>query len=277
MGFSFRMLGPSLCLLFFPLSISALNLFESSVRCASNDTACNDTTECSFLYEGKSQTHLMFTEPGVNITFSINEVSNVSECQVRILAVGGGGYAFHDDMFGDGGGGGGSGYIKYYTQTISGNKTEISVIVGDHDEASTININTGDGDTLAAQAGHSGNEEQGGDGYSGGGDVGHENGGSNGSNGQGAIGGSGTGEDISSYTFQNFQLSPGSGGEYHRDFFGHFYGAGGGGILVDGAGPGKKNRGGLLWSHGQGYGGGGNYGDQSDYFGHSGVIILEII
>ena len=38
---SLRMLGPSLCLLFFPVSISSLNVIESPLLCASNNTACD--------------------------------------------------------------------------------------------------------------------------------------------------------------------------------------------------------------------------------------------
>ena len=93
-------------------------------------------------------------------------------------------------------------------------------------------------------------------------------------------GGRGTGEDITSYELQNYQLvSAGAGGQYYpNDVYNH--GGGGGGVLVDGAGPDveeENKRGETLWSHGQGYGGGGTFHSSSDRYGHSGVIILEIV
>merc|ERR1712025_1292340 len=107
---------------------------------------------------------------------------------------------------------------------------EISLIVGDSDKASTININTVG--TLVASAGHRGTSFGGGDGYSGGGGYGSCNGGSDGGDGECSDGGFGTGEDITSYTFQNYRLSPGAGGEYSHNNI-DCYGGGGGGVLVD--------------------------------------------
>merc|ERR1712013_857710 len=98
------------------------------------------------------------------------------------------------------GGGGGSGYIKYYNEAIRGSQIKIDLTVGDHTEASTIIINPGD-TTVVAAAGHGGWDIDGGDGYSGGGGYGN--------------GGSGTGEDITSYRLQNYQLSPGAGGQFY--------------------------------------------------------------
>ena len=228
--------------------------------CVTGPRNCDGPTDCSFLYDGTSQTHLMFTQPGVNITLSASRPF-IAECQLRVLAVGGGG-----DGYESGGyysiGGGGSGYIQYHTQPIL-SETVISLTVGGHGEGSTININNGD--NLVASAGHRGRDgASGGAGYSGGGGgPGRCNGGSDGGDGE-CYGGSGTGEDITTYTLQNYQLSPGTGGQHYYD--GIFYGGGGGGgVLVDGAGPSDDRT-------GQGYGGGGTLAS-----GNSGVIILEII
>ena len=72
--------------------------------------------------------------------------------------------------------------------------------------------------------------------------------GGDGEEGYSAPGGNGAGEDISDYnTFLAFSLSPGAGGQY----VGNLYGGGGGGVLINGAGPVASI------NHGQGYGGGG--------------------
>jgi len=233
--------------------------------CVTGPRHCDGPGLCQFLYDGKTETHLMFTEPGVNISFSTTSGSFFTECQLRVLAVGGGAKGGY--------GGGGSGYIQYHTQTISDSKTQIIVVVGDHDQASTINIDNGD--TVVAAAG------RGVDGYSGGG-GGKESydgcyGGSAGGDGECSNGGSGTGEDITSYTLQNYQLSAGSGGHYYCNADRTYcYGGGGGGVLVNGAGPGD-NRGGASWSDGEGYGGGGTFNRDTDSDGLSGFIILEIV
>merc|ERR1719334_143838 len=237
---------------------SLLPPIQDCPTCVTGPRQCED---CSFLYEGKNLTQMMFTEPGINISLSTNGLSSIfSECQLRVLAVGGGGYGSH--------GGGGSGYIHYYTQTLSDSPTQISLRVGDCDEASTININTGN--TLVAAAG----QRDGGAGYSGGGGNGACEGGSDGGAGECGNGGSGTGEDVTSYILQNYQLSPGAGAQYHYSG-GYYWGGGGGGVLVNGAGPGveeRNNKERAQWSDGQGYGGGGTI-----YSGASGVIIVEII
>ena len=106
-----------------------------------------------------------------------------------------------------------------------------------------------------AAPGHPGEYYDGGDGYSGGGGYGGCDGGSGGGDGV-CWGGRGTGEDITSYELQNYQLSAGAGGQYYpNDVYDH--GGGGGGVLVDGAGPDveeKSKKRGTLWTHGQGYG-----------------------
>ena len=55
---------------------------------------------------GTKQTHMMFTEPGVRVDVNIGV--SISKCQLRMLAVGGGGEGLNC--------GGGSGYIQYVKQ-----------------------------------------------------------------------------------------------------------------------------------------------------------------
>ena len=91
------------------------------------------------------------------------------------------------------------------------------------------------------------------------------NGGFNGRDGECQSGGRGTGENISSYYFENYKLSFGMGGEFyiHYTQFGEEYsGGGGGGVLINGQGPGKRvkeNKVGVKEYRGEGFGGGGNY------------------
>ena len=117
-------------------------------------------------------------------------------------------------------------------------------------------------ETITAEAGQDSNMNlvdghiinSGGSGYCGGGGYGFSykgSGGTDGGDGEegySAPGGNGAGEDISDYnTFLAFSLSPGAGGQY----VGNLYGGGGGGVLINGAGPVASI------NHGQGYGGGG--------------------
>ena len=191
-----------------------------------------------------------------------------SECEVRILAVGSGGAGTSY-----GGGGGGSGYLSYYSDTRPG-FTELTVTVGQSDDflsgSSTVRAN---GDLiLEAASGRSGGYG-GGDGYSGGGGSASSSsskyhGGSAGGDGEGSAGGDGTQQDITSFHFDNFVLSPGAGGFLHS-------GGGGGGVLLNGAEPARLHQG-----QGQGYGGGGEgrYDFDSDYsrLGLPGVVIVEV-
>jgi len=149
-------------------------------------------------------------------------------------------------------------------------------MVGDHGEASTIYMETGD--IVRAEHGRDGyyhfGSFYGGDGYSGGGGWDNCNGGSAGGDGECRFdAGSGTGEDVTSYKLDNYVVTPGAGGEYYHAYGSYSCGGGGGGVLVDGAGPGVE---GAMQSNGQGYGGGGTVHKNTDYHGHSGVIILEI-
>ena len=113
-------------------------------------------------------------------------------------------------------------------------------------------------------------QKDGGDGYCGGGGQGYDNDnggdggtdGGDGDNGSIGRGGEGTGQDISTYTFRTWTLTPGAGGGRSEDNAG-----GGGGVLVDGAGPDANNY------QGRGFGGGGSgYNDD----GLQGVILIEI-
>ena len=56
--------------------------------------------ECGFIYDGNKGTHMMFTDPGIEIVFHTD--SSLSLCQLHVLAVGGGGFGSN--------GGGGSGF-----------------------------------------------------------------------------------------------------------------------------------------------------------------------
>ena len=102
-----------------------------------------------------------------------------------------------------------------------------------------------------------------------------------GGNGECQSGGRGTGENISSYYFENYKLSFGMEGDFYSHYsqYGEEYtGGGGGGVLINGDGPGKRvNKVGLKEYRGEGFGGGGNYHEDNDNDGHSGVIIIEIV
>ena len=93
---------------------------------------------------------------------------------------------------------------------------------------------------------------------------GQYNGGSDGSAGEGSGGGSGTGEDIREYVFTAWTLTPGAGGIHYED---GCYGGGGGGVMVDGAGPDTDQY------TGQGFGGGGSGRGTN---GLEGLVLLEI-
>ena len=80
-------------------------------------------------------------------------------------------------------------------------------------------------------------------------------------------GGHGTGEDILSYELDNFDLTPGAGGQPYESGNGYYHGGGGGGVLVNGEGPHRNSNG-----QGEGYGGGG----MVRGYGLRGVILVEI-
>ena len=97
----------------------------------------------------------MFTKPGLEINVTTPPFTS-SECQLRVLAIGGGGRGAL--------GGGGSGYIQSFSETFTA-ETFISLTVGDPRQSSSVTVN---GQTVTAAPGYDGGYN-GGDGYSGGG------------------------------------------------------------------------------------------------------------
>ena len=70
---------------------------------------------------------------------------------------------------------------------------------------------------ITASPGEDGENPDGGNGYCGGGGSGSPcGGGTNGTDGECSSGGYGTGEDISTYYFDNFKLTPGKGGSAYE-------------------------------------------------------------
>ena len=168
------------------------------------------------------------------------------------------------------GGGGGSGHLVYHSLQVSAG-TLLTGHVGDQGQSSSLIISSGD--TFIAESGEDGQGYYGGDGYSGGGGGGGFSnvnvGGDGGTDGGDGVdgyytGGAGTGEDISLYTFTTWSLGPGAGGQHDN------YGGGGGGLMVDGAGPQASSY------QGVGYGGGGGGYSGSHKYGLQGVILIEI-
>ena len=68
-----------------------------------------------------------------------NTVLIPSGCQLRILAVGGGGIG---DNHHDKGGGGGSGFLQYYTLETTSH-ISLNLTVGNDEEASVVSISNG--------------------------------------------------------------------------------------------------------------------------------------
>ena len=185
-------------------------------------------------------------------------------CGLTFLVVGGGGQYGASTKYS----GAGSGYLQYgYFEYGPG--TVLTADVGDQGESSNLTFSNG-GAIIIAFPGQSGQDRDGGAGYSGGGGEGSSyagDGGSDGGDGEDGstgVGGKGTGEDISSIAFTTWTLAPGHGGQQRS-----YNGGGGGGITVDGAAPGRPSD-----QVGQGYGGGGS-GDSSYGDGMPGVILLE--
>jgi len=222
--------------------------------------------ECGFIYNDQIETNRIFTQPGVEVELS--SLSVQAPCQLRVLAVGGGGNGAL--------GGGGSGYVQYFTQTLTSTPSKIKLTVGDKGEASNVTI---DGTMISALPG--GNGGDGGNGHSGGGGGPDDMcyGGSNGSDGECSNGGKGTGEDLATFNFKNFDISPGDGGKYFIYSTGFYFGGGGGGVLIDNDGPGvKDSKDSVRWSSGQGYGAGATYHvDNTNFHGNPGVIVVEVV
>ena len=246
---------------------------------------------CSLKYDGIDNQYLKFTDPGVDVSVTISQSYG---CQLRVLAVGGGGGKGCD--LNNSYGGGGSGFITYHKETIT-NDTEITLRVGDGGQSSVVDI---DGRRIEAAPGDGRKGYSGGGGGASGGVPGRgQTGGSNGGNGQDGEesydfhdfeGGHGTGEDIRQYRLDNFVLSPGAGG--NGSWGG---GGGGGGVLVNGEQPVRYRQYDKEWKaewkkyhslYGKGYGGGYGCTDidvEGGYAwpthsggGRPGVILLEI-
>ena len=72
----------------------------------------------------------LFRTPLKGIDVELNTIESMANCQLRVLAIGGGGYGWL--------GGGGSGYIQYFHQTLdSKSSTSIRLTVGDYQEQSS--------------------------------------------------------------------------------------------------------------------------------------------
>ena len=50
------------------------------------DTGTISCPDCGFIHDDTKKTHMMFTDPGVEV--QIETSLSVSECEIRILAVG---------------------------------------------------------------------------------------------------------------------------------------------------------------------------------------------
>ena len=108
-------------------------------------------------------------------------------------------------------------------------------------------------------------------------------GGSDGGDGEDVVAGAGSGQDVTTFTFNTWVLTPGAPGQGYKYsynytscssssayFYERFYGGGGGGVLVDGEGPTRPSV-----YQGSGYGGGGS-GYSSYPNGLPGVILMEV-
>ena len=233
-------------------------------HCVSGPPSCqsNYTSLCTITegwWWGDHQSSIMLTGPNTTRTL---QVLGGSQCQLRVLAVGGGGPGHPH-------GGGGSGYLTYYSHHLTAAITELTATVGGDNQPSSV---VAAGQVIAhSQQGGYGDNYGGGFGYSGGGDGFNSpsRGGSDGSDGEGeGYQGEGTGEKLTSYQFNNFVLSPGAGG-YRQ------HGGGGGGVLLSGEGPPRDHGG-----QGEGYGGGGEGEDDPSEFvftGLPGLIIIEVV
>merc|ERR1719402_1038158 len=105
------------------MKLQFLNLLVSS---AALTGVASD--ECGFIYNDQIETHRIFKQPGVEVELS--SLSVQTPCQLRVLAVGGGGNGAL--------GGGGSGYVQYFTQTLTSTPSNIKLTVGDKGEASNV-------------------------------------------------------------------------------------------------------------------------------------------
>jgi len=187
------------------------------------------------------------------------------DCFVDLNAVliGKGGDGTYHSSYGFGRGGG-SGYFKAGTLKMTARDKTINIKSGYYNTSITI----GGQVVLEVQNGKDDVGYGGGDGYSGGGGIDAKGGsaGGNGSDGskpgrRHGKGGKGSGEDVTQIKMKSFEFTPGEGGD-------GLFGGGGGGVLVNGAGPERSAY--VSEYDGQGCGGGGGEGD-----GLPGCVLLE--
>ena len=245
-------------------------------HCSTGFPDCRNITgiTCSFSVGGENTplTAYKFTEPG-NTTVTISPLATLG-CEMTVMAVGGGG----SGGGGSGGGpgyiaGGGSGYVSSTTVPVPDSQL-VACVGGPGAESSIL---SGMGETvLSAKPGHSDGYSNsfgsyGGDGYSGGG-AGGSNAGDGGEDGSDGCcdghGGKGSGFDLASTSLEHFTVSPGAAGERHIINGGAHYRGGGGGVLVDGAGPRDSTY------DGEGFGGG--HGGYYSGVGTPGIVLMEI-
>jgi len=181
----------------------------------------------------------------------------------------------------------GSGYVEFTELSVSEPLMHFEAVVGQATKSSKVNDLSSGKTVLEALPGQNGGGNNGGAGYSGGGadsiDDGDPednlpgNGGSNGGNGYDSnccVGGQGSSLDLGVIPLKNFDLSPGKGGVAGNNIPAGvgLAGGGGGGILIDGSGPG------LYSNRSQGYGAGGGGPNLDGYYvGYPGVIIFDFI
>ena len=96
--------------------------FQPCENCVTGYGNCQDVQDCGLMYNGETYKSLKFTDPGVMINVTTTKPF-LGECQLRVLAIGGGGYGYYE-------GGAGSGYIQYLNKPLTASSS-ISLTVGD--------------------------------------------------------------------------------------------------------------------------------------------------
>ena len=124
--------------------MECLLLFASLVIGANQIKNTSHEEDCYiFLPNGEKHDHFMFEVSTHNDLKRFNVTGNPG-CQVRILAVGGGGYTMT-------GTGGGSGHVLFVNTSLTNESISIELDVGGERQASTINI---DGVVSTVRFGH---------------------------------------------------------------------------------------------------------------------------
>jgi len=244
-----------------------LGPFQACEHCSTGMPGCrNNPNVCQFSLGTTGTEGLTYHVFNESSSISFQYEALFANCELNILAVGGGGKGGVDETNSAnyfGAGGGGSGYVQSAVIPLMDNLYLINVGAGQEDSS----VETMSGRRIiTAKAGKDSDSLAGGAGYSGGGGGGGPgNGGYNGGSGEGYYAGKGTNLDIGTILLENFQVSPGVGGKT----FGNKYsnGGGGGGVLVDGEGPQPSKY------AGQGFGFGGSQGYRRP---GQGAVLLEM-